>query len=187
MHKILLNLQNVTFYNKTLTRLHRHKMTAFARCFGAVSILTSGSVVSRSVAVAMLASNMANTFAVCMTAKAGSTIKFSKVTSLSLDRDFDTVFNEHNVDDKLTLVVVKVSSGPQGPWMAVEKNECCLRDLNMRHLIFMVEEKQPVHPKPEQSAFHILMSSSRACAFPSKKKGLNAKDSRVERFKPPRF
>ena len=44
MHKILLNLQNVTFYNKTLTGLHRHKTTAFARCFGAVSILTSGSV-----------------------------------------------------------------------------------------------------------------------------------------------
>ena len=106
MHKILLNLQNVTFYNKTLTRLHRHKTTAFARCFGAVSILTSGlsACVSRSVAVVMLASNMVNTFAVCMTAKAGSTAKFSKVTSLSLDRDFDTVFNEHNVDDKLTLV-----------------------------------------------------------------------------------
>ena len=156
MHKILLNLQNVTFYNKNLTRLHRHKTTAFARCFGAVSILTSRSVVcvSRSVAIAMLASNMANTFAVCMTAKAGSTIKFSKVTSLSLDRDFDTVFNEHNVDDTLTLVEIMVSSGPQGPWMAVEKNECtsCLRDLNMRHLIFMVEEKQLVHPKPEKSA-----------------------------------
>ena len=124
---------------------------------------------------------MADTFAVCMTAKTGSNIVFSRVASLNLASDFESVFTQNiGDDDKYELFGVLVSSKPQGPWQSVDKSECTsvLRDLAMRHIVFTVKENQPVRPEPRKprSAFAVMMASSAKRAFPSKKNEMNAKD-----------
>ena len=115
---------------------------------------------------------MADTFAVCMTAKTGSSIVFSRVASLNLTSDFLSVFTQNIVDnDRYELCSVLVSNRPQGPWQTVDKNECTsvLRDLAMRHIVFTVKENQPVTVRPEpRSAFAVLMASHTKRAFPSK-------------------